>query len=324
MNLVNDEIVSVTNGNIHNYEPISELKLPDGSYATTLKATVSVSKLTSFCEGKGYKVEFSGETYAINLKNIELNKSNEIKVLNNLNVVFNKELPNIFSFRINTTPPKFISDNIYQIIVHTQAIPNNNFSNLINYISETFNSLSINNKELETYKSYGINSYELKIKGIQGKMNRCFLRNKSSLEFFYDIMKEMEFQASNTEITDGIQTLSINKPRYPTDNYEYYSAFQCFYNSGGLSEIPIDLSYIKINKVSLLDSYIKLNYNLKELGNIKAFSVKKGIAYNYSVIDAEKLCKKIDNTNSAKNSMAAFGIIIGIPAITLLIGLLVK
>ena len=121
----------------------------------------------------------------------------------------------------------------------------------------------------------------------------------------------MEFQASNTEITDGIQTLSINKPQYSSNNYENYSAFYCFYSSGAFGKIPIDLSYIKINKVSLLDSYIKLNYNLKELGNIKAFSVKKGIAYNYSVIDAKKLCKKINNTNSTKNNLAAFGIAIG-------------
>ena len=52
-NLVKDEIVSVANGNIQKFEVISEVQIPNGDYVTSLKATVSVTKLISFVEKKG-------------------------------------------------------------------------------------------------------------------------------------------------------------------------------------------------------------------------------------------------------------------------------
>jgi len=45
-NLVKDEIVSVANGNIQKFEIISEVQIPSGNYATSLRATVSITKLT--------------------------------------------------------------------------------------------------------------------------------------------------------------------------------------------------------------------------------------------------------------------------------------
>jgi hypothetical protein len=81
-NFVKDEIVPVTNGNIQKFESISEVQLPDGSYASTIKATVSVSKLTSFCESKGVNVEFKGGLFAANIKMQQLNELNEIQALN--------------------------------------------------------------------------------------------------------------------------------------------------------------------------------------------------------------------------------------------------
>ena len=53
-NLVKDEIISVANGNIQKYEVISEVQIENKDYATTLKATVSVDKLVTFIENKGY------------------------------------------------------------------------------------------------------------------------------------------------------------------------------------------------------------------------------------------------------------------------------
>ena len=75
-NLVKDEIVSVANGNIQKFEIISEVQIPNGDYATSLKATVSVTKLTSFVESKGVVVEFKGGLFASNILIQELYEKN--------------------------------------------------------------------------------------------------------------------------------------------------------------------------------------------------------------------------------------------------------
>ena len=359
--LVKDEIVSVANGNIQKFEIISEVQLSDKTFSLTLNATVSLTKLTNFSKSKGFMIEFAGESYAVNLRNFELNKKNEILIIENLQTILKKEFSNIFSFKINTSTPKFIKDNNFQVTVQTQAIPNKNFDNIMDYITKSFKGLGLNKNEIEPLKSFNVPYYELKFKDHRGKLNVIFLRNESSKNFFYSIVKEMENRASEIEFSDGIQTISINalsqfksrnrdynsnytytdkmqgKPD-PRDtknelnndyqaienilDYEYYSAFKCFYSSGIMGNIPIDLSFIKSDKVSLLDSYIKINYNLEDLGKIRKFSVRNGIDFSSSVVDANQLCKIIENTNSIKENTAAWGLILGIPAIMVLIGLL--
>lgn len=61
-NLVQDQIVSLSNGNIKNFEVLSSLFLSEQNlHLVTLNATVSLDKLTSFVQSKGYNdVSFDG------------------------------------------------------------------------------------------------------------------------------------------------------------------------------------------------------------------------------------------------------------------------
>src|SRR5690606_40803599 len=51
--LVRDEIISVSSGNIQKYDILFEGEIPGIGYATTLTATVSVNKLTTFATNNG-------------------------------------------------------------------------------------------------------------------------------------------------------------------------------------------------------------------------------------------------------------------------------
>ena len=74
--LIKDEIVSVSNGNIQNFEILSEVQMQNGKWLSTLKAEVSVSKLTTFCKSKGISVEFQGSLFAFNINQQILNSEN--------------------------------------------------------------------------------------------------------------------------------------------------------------------------------------------------------------------------------------------------------
>ena len=83
-NLIKDEIVSVSSGNIEKYNIISQTEIPNYGYAITLSATVSIEKLTSFAQSKGVKVEFNGGMFGIKIKLQKLNEEAEIVSLKNL------------------------------------------------------------------------------------------------------------------------------------------------------------------------------------------------------------------------------------------------
>lgn len=83
--LVKDEIATVSSGNIKEYTELSAMTKANGNTEVSLKATISVKKLTSYAKGHGSSCEFAGATFAANLKLIELNRDNTTKAFQNLN-----------------------------------------------------------------------------------------------------------------------------------------------------------------------------------------------------------------------------------------------
>ena len=81
---IKDEIVSISNGNIHNYKIISQVEIPDGGYSITLEATISVNQLTSFVRNKGIEVEFKGSLFGAEIRQQKLNETSEVIAVSNI------------------------------------------------------------------------------------------------------------------------------------------------------------------------------------------------------------------------------------------------
>jgi hypothetical protein len=161
-NLVKDEIVSVSNGNIQKYDVISAVQIPDGGYATTLKATVSVSKLTSFCESKGISIEFKGSLLALNLEQQNLNEKNELKSLISMNKICKDILNKSFNYKIYANEPIMEKDNI-SLKLEIEAKFNSNIELMNNYLLNTIKNLSMSESEIEAYKKLGKPIYKIAI-----------------------------------------------------------------------------------------------------------------------------------------------------------------
>ncbi len=102
--LVKEEIVSVSNGNIQAFEVLSELAIPGGGYEH-LFATVSISRLTSFVESKGVAVEFKGALFAMNIKQQLLNEESELKAMTELADVLKQISDKSFDYFISAGEP---------------------------------------------------------------------------------------------------------------------------------------------------------------------------------------------------------------------------
>ena len=70
--IVQDEIVSISTGNVTKYEKIAVVMLPNGHVSVSLNATIAINKLISYAQNKGVKAEFAGSTYATNAKLLHL------------------------------------------------------------------------------------------------------------------------------------------------------------------------------------------------------------------------------------------------------------
>ena len=79
--MVKDEIVSISKGNIKSYDKLSVSSLPNGQIGVSIKATVSVNKLISYAKSKGSRAEFAGLSYVANVKLIKLKAESTKKAI---------------------------------------------------------------------------------------------------------------------------------------------------------------------------------------------------------------------------------------------------
>lgn len=150
--LVKDEIVTVSNGNIKKYEELSHSMLPNGNQFVTLNATVSISKLVSFAQSKGASAELAGETFAMNLKMDELYKENFNKAIENIIfqfVTLVNDLPNLFDCELSLREPSLdINDkNLVSVIGNIIVKENSNTLLIRQFIANSLIPLLINNKK---------------------------------------------------------------------------------------------------------------------------------------------------------------------------------
>lgn len=139
--LVKDEVVTVSSGNIHSYKTLGCVELENGNKSVQVEAVVSVSSLVDFAKAKGASCEFAGAVFGVNIKMINLNKVNAEKALEHLYEQLNAIASNMYDYELNVGEPK-VDGNI-EITVLVKA--NENYKQFTDIVYNTLTSLSSNN-----------------------------------------------------------------------------------------------------------------------------------------------------------------------------------
>ena len=154
--LIKDEIVSVSNGNIQDYEVIYEAQMPSGANAVSIRATVSVNKLSAFVESKGVEVEFKGGLLAVNVKQQILNEKNEVKTIENIMRVSEEILDKSYDFELVRGEPKQAGNNSsWEIPLRVDVKFNKNINQFNSYLHNSLKGLSMSEDEIKRYKQLG-------------------------------------------------------------------------------------------------------------------------------------------------------------------------
>lgn len=166
-NLVKDEIVSVSAGNIKKYEYLAENEI-GGKFYVTIKAIISVGKLVKYVQSKGGETELAGAAFAMDIKLKRLYKQNEEQTLQNLLIQLRKLIPIMFDFSIKVESPRATSSTrlsrskvpTYYCPATVTIIGNQNYTNVWNLIWETLGALCLKSREeVDDYLAKGVKVY---------------------------------------------------------------------------------------------------------------------------------------------------------------------
>ena len=144
--MVKDEIVTISNGNIKEYKELASLVLPNGNHSVTLQATVSISKLVSYAQSKGASTEFAGAAFGMNLKIFELNKKNEDIAMENLMTQVKAMIPSCFKPILKLQEPE-VQGNDCLMKFNLTFIPTKDYFTLYNFVISTLDGIAVKDEQ---------------------------------------------------------------------------------------------------------------------------------------------------------------------------------
>ena len=261
-NLVKDEIVSITNGNIQKFDIISEVQIPDGGYATTLKATVSVTKLTSFVESKGVAVEFKGGLFSLNIKQQLLNEKSEINAIIEMIGVLHKSMQLSFDYEISSGEPKSIDDKStnWSIPLQVKSTSNKNIDFCANYFRKTLSGISLTSEEVASYKSLNKKIFSITV-NYNNQSEVYYLRKKYSVFSIISLIYNWNFYTRLFAVNNGIDE------SYGLGNYDdriFNFSDQCY--KYGRSKPNCDKGDPTHHEINYEERYTNISINFPSSG----------------------------------------------------------
>lgn len=284
--VVTDQITSVANGNIQSFNVLNQIQLPDGAWGVTLKATVSVSKLTSFVQAKGISVEVKGGLFAVNIKQQLLNETSEVKAVCEMIGILHEPMQTALDYKINSGEPKALDADSknWEIPISVEAKANKNMDFCANYLIKTLTSLSLTPDEVTNYKSLNKPVYKLVLNYGQTN-NIVYLRRANSIDAINTLCELWGFYTKSFILDSGLdQAYGFNLARNGVYNYrskDTYNKFNAKFYEFSMKEIDAISNKYRTVQINLLkegDFAALFNWNdkrtLTQIEKINEFKVK--------------------------------------------------
>ena len=160
--LVKDEIVALSNGNIKEYKILTEYQLPDNNWVTSMECIVSINQLNTYCQNKGMKTDFNGNLFAFNAAQKELSIKNEKKVLEDLVKIVQQSCSNIYNYSITIIDP-LQKGGFYVVPTQVNVYINDNYLNIYNLIIKTLQNVSIPKNQIDDFIKSNFALYQFEI-----------------------------------------------------------------------------------------------------------------------------------------------------------------
>jgi hypothetical protein len=203
--VVADQMASVSSGNIKSFKVLNQDQLPDGRWGVTLKAIVSVDKLTSFVQAKGITIEVKGGMFALNIKQQLLNEQGEIKAIAEMVGLLHEPMQISFDYVIKSGDPKSLDaeSKNWEIPLEVTATCNKNIDFCANYFQKTLSSLSLTTAEVETYKSLSKQVFPV-FYNYKGQGTKFYLRKKTSIDAINSLISNWNFYTRLFAVQSGM------------------------------------------------------------------------------------------------------------------------
>lgn len=210
--LVQDEIVSVSNGNVKEYQKLAVATLPNGQVSVSAKVTVSVNKLITYAKSKGSRAEFAGQAFSANLKVMQLRAVSTQKTMDLLVQQLDNISKDMFDFKLALGEPRK-KNGVYNFNSKVEVYSNAASTNFYNLLCSTLDVLNLSSEEIKFCKNSGIEtsriSHVVDIAGTEGIKYYTL-----PIKDFVNYMKKIDSMVRKAHYRFTIAEIGNSKNRY--------------------------------------------------------------------------------------------------------------
>ena len=209
--LLDDEVVAITSGEIHDYELVSETKIEPG-YAVTIVAKISQTGLNNFVtQSGGDAIIFDANVFSTKIKLQRLNETAELKSINNILEILEEIYNRSIEFEFTSSNPKINENNgKWRVDFTVSTKYNENILSFINYFSSSLEKIAMTKSQKAEYDDLGKSTYPILVNN-----EFYYFRNESSYNSIHNFLDRLLVKFSQFKITmnngDYIYSPSINK-----------------------------------------------------------------------------------------------------------------
>jgi hypothetical protein len=270
--LISDQIISLTTGNIKSFEILSELQLPSGGWSNTIRAVVSVNKLKSFTESKGIKTEIQGGLFAVNVKQQILNELAEVNSMLNLFEIVYNGFTKTYDFEIIAGNPKSVnnSNSEWEVPLSLNVKSNSNILNYDKFFRDFLKSVSLSSDEVQSYQNLNKQVHKVLVNSASQK-DVFYLRSEQSKLILIKLGHLLTYLQNNFIVSNELGNL---KSKFYSDltgwRYNWYHRVK--FNVFGAYPGEIEFFFPKPGDL-LRTSEVSDFLTLSEIEKITAYNV---------------------------------------------------
>jgi hypothetical protein len=275
--LLNDEIVSISNGNVQRYEIISEERFTDYSYFSTLRVWVSVDNLTKLCVSKGISTEFDGGLFSVNIKLQLLNEEAEIKAVENLIFMLHPILLQSFNYSVEYEPPISVDGGStnWMIKYKISSLSNANMKHIGIRLSKLLESISLRSHDVETFNKLHKNYFTLSLNEVT-----YHLRTNEALQLLSLLISDINLSMRNFVLSDGLDKI-IGIHEIGPSWSSMAIAGGSLISGGGCTKQYNGFNFINIDSGAIKgDFVIERTYDNTQINKIKKIQIESNYRYS--------------------------------------------
>jgi hypothetical protein len=199
-----DQLSSISNGNIKNFELLSQFQFYDGRKVIILKSIFSIDSLTSFIKEKGGIAEIKGGIFALNIKQQFLNEQGEIQIITKTMELVHELLQISFDYSLKNGQPKSldIESKRWEIPLEISVIANENMTICRDLLIKSLESISLSPHEVESNGKIYEQLFPVKIKNAS-KIQVFNLRKQHSITLINYVFSYWGFYMKNFIVQTG-------------------------------------------------------------------------------------------------------------------------